>query len=89
LKKHVKIYLGAFGFEDTDFIPCEVCGNKANDIHHIECRGMGGNPNGDKDVPENLQAVCRECHVKFGDQKQYMEFLKDIHSKLFNHRQSE
>jgi len=82
LKRHTKIYLDAFGFEDTDFIPCEVCGCRAVDIHHIEARGMGGNPNGDKDVPENLQALCRGCHVKYGDKKQHMEFLKGIHKLL-------
>ena len=30
------------GYDETDFIPCEVCGGQAIDIHHIEARGMGG-----------------------------------------------
>ena len=30
------------GYDETDFIPCEVCGAQAIDIHHIEARGMGG-----------------------------------------------
>jgi hypothetical protein len=42
MKKHTKIYLNYFGYDTTDFIPCEVCGSQAVDIHHIECRGMGG-----------------------------------------------
>lgn len=78
MKKHTKIYLDYFSFDRCDFIPCEVCGNPANDIHHIEARGMGGSK--EKDVISNLQAVCRGCHIQYGDKKQYKELLKDIHS---------
>ncbi len=81
MKKHTKLYLSYFGYDQSDFIPCEVCGYKAVDIHHIECRGMGGSKEADK--IENLQALCRECHVKYGDKKDFKEFLQDIHnSKL-------
>jgi hypothetical protein len=24
-------------------------------------------------------AVCRKCHEKYGDKKEFKEFLKDIH----------
>jgi hypothetical protein len=78
MKKHTKIYLDYFSFDRCDFIPCEVCGNPANDIHHIDARGMGGSK--EKDVISNLQAVCRGCHIQYGDKKQYKELLKDIHS---------
>jgi len=65
LKKHVKLYLDYHGFnterfEDL-FIPCEMCGARATDIDHIENRGMGGSKT--KDVIENLQALCRRCHL--------------------------
>lgn len=60
MKRHTKIYLQGMGFDDTDFVPCEVCGSKAQDIHHIEPRGMGGRKS--KDVFENLVALCRSCH---------------------------
>lgn len=79
MKKHVKIYFDHFGYDESSFIPCEVCSRGSNDIHHIEARGMGGNPNGDKDVITNLQALCRECHTTLGDQKRYKEFLKEKH----------
>jgi 5-methylcytosine-specific restriction endonuclease McrA len=82
MKKHTMIYLKHFGYDISDFIPCEVCGTTAIDIHHIEARGMGGSK--EKDVIENLQALCRACHTKFGDQKQYKQFLKDKHKIKLN-----
>ena len=70
-----------FGYDTSDFIRCAVCGYKAVDIHHIECRGMGGTKQPDK--IENLQALCRQCHIKYGDKNQFKEFLQEIHnSKL-------
>jgi 5-methylcytosine-specific restriction endonuclease McrA len=77
LKKHTKLYLAYFGFDVSDFIPCEICNAQAIDIHHIECRGMGGT----KEVEniDNLMAVCRSCHIKYGDKKEYKEFLQEVH----------
>jgi predicted restriction endonuclease len=77
MKKHTKIYLDYFGYGIEDFIPCESCGAKAVDIHHIEARGMGGNKEADK--IGNLMALCREHHIEYGDKKQYIEYLKEIH----------
>jgi 5-methylcytosine-specific restriction endonuclease McrA len=77
VKKHIVVYLDHFDYDKDDFIPCEVCGAKAVDIHHIKARGMGGSNT--KDVIENLQALCRKCHLDFGDKKQWMDFLIDKH----------
>jgi predicted restriction endonuclease len=79
LKKHTKIYLDYFGYGIEDFIPCESCGAKAVDIHHIEARGMGGNKEADK--IGNLMALCRKHHIEYGDKKQYIEYLKEIHKE--------
>lgn len=68
-----------FGYSISDFIPCEVCQQKAVDIHHIEARGMGGSKKAD--YIDNLMAVCRNCHEKFGDKKEYKDYLKKIHKK--------
>jgi predicted restriction endonuclease len=68
-----------FGYDISDFIPCEVCGKTAIDIHHIEARGIGGSKEADN--IENLMALCREDHLKFGDKKQYKEFLKEKHQE--------
>lgn len=82
MKKHIKIYLEHFDYDTDDFIPCEVCGRKAVDIHHIDCRGMGGSKT--KDTIENLQALCRPCHLEYGDKKQWVEMLKDKHKQRLN-----
>jgi hypothetical protein len=36
MKKHTKIYLNYFGYDTTDFIPCEVCGSQAVDIKVVD-----------------------------------------------------
>lgn len=80
MKAHTKLYLNKMGFSPADFIPCELCGSRAVDIHHINCRGMGGTSQ--KDEISNLMALCRECHVKFGDKKQYIDLLQNVHNQL-------
>jgi 5-methylcytosine-specific restriction endonuclease McrA len=46
---------------------------------------MGGS--NQSDIITNLQALCRECHTKFGDQKRFKEMLKDKHRKALEMRQ--
>ena len=78
MKKHTKVYLDGMGYSTTDWIPCEVCQSQAVDIHHIEARGMGGSK--EADTIENLMALCRKCHVEFGDKKHYKELLVATHA---------
>jgi 5-methylcytosine-specific restriction endonuclease McrA len=78
MKNHTKVYFKAFGYDTNSWIGCEVCGSTAVDIHHIESRGMGGSKNAD--TIENLMALCRECHVEFGDKKHYKELLVATHA---------
>lgn len=79
MRNHTKVYLKAFGYDVSDFIPCEVCYSKAVDIHHIEARGMGGSKDADSIL--NLMALCRTCHVNYGDITQFKPFLKDKHEE--------
>ena len=72
-------YFNHFGYDISDFIPCEVCGKTAVDIHHIEARGIGGSK--EADSIDNLMALCREDHIKYGDKKQYKQFLKNKHQE--------
>jgi len=75
MKKHTKIYFEHYGYDISDFISCEICGTKAVDIHHIDARGMGGT---NKDNINNLMALCRECHLYYGDKKEFKDYLKNI-----------
>jgi hypothetical protein len=84
MKNHTKVYYEAFGYHPTDFVPCEICGVKAVDVHHIDARGMGGSK--EKDTKENLMAVCREDHIKYGDKKQHKEWLKRVHKRFMRTR---
>lgn len=79
MKKHTKLYLSHFKYDESDFIMCEVCGAQAVDIHHIDARGMGGSKT--KDVIENLMALCRLCHEGYGDKKQHKEMLREKHAE--------
>lgn len=77
MKNYTKIYLNYFKYDICDFIPCEICSRKAVDIHHIDCKGMGGSKK--KDNIENLMALCRSCHMEYGDKKNYIDYLNQIH----------
>lgn len=77
MKRHTKLYLSFFKYDVSDFIPCEVCGSQAQDIHHIECRGMGGTKKAD--TISNLMALCRTCHIEYGDIKEHKQYLIDTH----------
>lgn len=79
MKKHTQIYLKYFGYNISSWIGCEICDNKAVDIHHIENKGMGGSNT--KDYIENLIALCRDCHIKAHNEKICKEVLKHIHNE--------
>ena len=57
MQRHVKIYMQSFDYGIDDFIPCEYCGGRCVDVHHINGRGKG------KDVIENLMGLCRLHHT--------------------------
>jgi hypothetical protein len=66
-----------FGYYLSDWMPCEICGGTAVDLHHIERRGLGGTKT--KDTIDNLMALCRGHHIQYGDKKQHKEMLKEVH----------
>lgn len=77
MTKHGRIYLDALGLDATDFIASEISGQAACDLHHIDCRGMGGTKKEDR--IENLIALSREEHDRLGDKKQFMFYLYAKH----------
>lgn len=83
MQPHTKIYMKHFDYQEAEFIPCENCGRRAVDIHHIQGRGKG------KDVIENLMAVCRNCHEYFHDSKIEKSTIQLIHNTfLAKHKPS-
>jgi hypothetical protein len=80
MKPYTKRYLDSFGYEisdPTEFVPCEVCGSKGVDVAHIKAIGMGGSKL--KDNIENIQMLCRGCHMEYGDKTQHMAMLYALH----------
>ena len=80
MANYKKVYWNHFSYKQGDFIPCEICGGEAVDIHHIEARGMGGSKL--KDTIPNLMALCRLHHEKYGDKKHHKEMLIQKHQKV-------
>ena len=78
MKAHTKLYLKHFGYDTSDFIPCEHCGKTSVDIHHVDIKGMGGCKSADR--IDNLIALCRLCHDKAHgiEARKFKEILKEI-----------
>tara|TARA_R110000823_G_scaffold269491_2_gene389256 strand:+ start:84 stop:362 length:279 start_codon:yes stop_codon:yes gene_type:complete len=66
-----------FGYGEQDFIPCEMCGSRAVDIHHIEKRNKTKN-----DYIENLIALCRDCHINAESDTSFNSYCRIEHLEL-------
>ena len=71
MKQYKKNYLKFHGLTTADFIPCKSCSKPGVDLHHLVFKSQGGGDNA-----ENLVALCRECHNKAHDSKEFNENLK-------------
>ena len=79
MQKHTKIYMKHFNYGTDDFIPSEVSGRWATDLHHLTFRSHGG-----KDTIDNLMALTREEHERAHNEPEYNEQLKQIHLKYIS-----
>jgi hypothetical protein len=77
MKIHTKLYMDYFGYNQDEYIPCEMCGGPCVDVHHIVLKGIGGSKT--KDYIENLIGLCRVCHEKCHKNEYTKEFLTRIH----------
>jgi len=80
MKKYIRSYLDAFGYDEAFRVPCEVCQRDATDFHHIKNRGMGGSKL--LDGPENIAALCRSCHKSAHEFKCVNEKVKACHEEF-------
>ena len=86
MQKYAKNYLEYFGYTVADFIPCECCGSQSHDFHHIVPRSkFGKNNKEEQDRVENVMALCRLCHVRYGQNKKYNDFLQELHNKTIEY----
>lgn len=83
MKSYTKKYMEAFSLCIDDFIGCEVCGSRANDIHHILARSKRKDLLNDIN---NIMAVCRSCHIEYGDKSEFMAFLYKRHMEFLQKR---
>jgi len=79
MQRHTRIYMIFFDYGEQDYVPCEMCGQRCKDVHHIDRRGMGGSD--EKDYIENLAGLCREHHDKAEAEPEYNEMVKFKHMK--------
>ena len=68
--KYKKIYADAFGYIQGEYVSSELSPNRGVDIHHIVGR---------EERIENLIAVTREEHLKYGEVKSAYVFLLTKH----------
>ena len=72
-------YKRAFAVENNK-IYCESCQKYGEfQVHHIQARGIGGDPNGKRDTIENLMGLCAQCHDWWGDRKKMRYYLYESH----------
>ena len=63
---------------DRDNGMCQVCGNKADDVHHIIGRRNGS------DSPMNLICLCRYCHnVVHRNTKKWTPILIELNERHY------
>ena len=86
MKNHTKIYMDFFGLGEQDTPICEwCCKARSEGVHHIQERGMGGDPKRKKDTIENLLGLCNDCHKK-GDSDQATKNMMIDFGKNTKHR---
>ena len=83
MQKHTKVYLNFFGYDKGDYIPCEMCDDKAVDIHHLERRTRNKITN---DYIENLAGLCRSCHIKAESDKSFNMYVRIQHLENVCHQ---
>lgn len=85
MQNHTKVYMDFFNYEAGDFIPCEMCGSQAVDVHHLTKQSKFGKKK-DKDFIENLCGLCRDCHIKADSDGMFNMFARIRHLENVCHQ---
>jgi len=85
MQNHTKVYMTFFNYEAGDFIPCEMCGSQAVDVHHLTKQSKFGKKK-EKDFIENLCGLCRDCHIKADSDSMFNMFARIKHLELVCHQ---
>ncbi len=90
MQSYTKKYMDHFGFDISDYIPCELelhdlgCTGKSTEIHHIRGRGPDFTDN-----VNNLIALCRSCHNVAHSSAELTEMVQKVHNAYIKqHKQS-
>jgi len=73
----------SFGYSEGDYIPSELSGLPATQIHHLDPRGMGGSKL--KDTKENLMALTFPEHEQAENRRKPFlsrEYLQKKHDEF-------
>lgn len=88
MQNHTKVFFEFYGYNQGDFIQCQVCGKQSVDIHHIIPRSKFGSKRKDEqDAINNLIALCRTCHDQAHAELLTKDMLKarvELYMKLNN-----
>ena len=85
MQNHTKVYMTFFNYEAGDFIPCEMCGSQAVDVHHLTKQSKFGKKK-EKDFIENLCGLCRDCHIKADSDGMFNMFARIRHLENVCHQ---
>jgi len=87
MKDYRKLFSNFWGYADQHTPDCWGCHNKkADEIHHLTGRGMGGDPKNKKNRISNLIPLCRSCHTRTETDKVFNEELKIILEEKINEK---
>lgn len=67
-----------FGYSETEFMPCEICGARIADIHHLVPKSLS---KAKVNLIDNLIGVCRDCHDNCHRNNNFNQEAMLIHRK--------
>lgn len=74
-------YMDYFDLSHDEYVPCEICGARGIQVHHISYRSHHGKKTlKEQENITNLMMVCYKCHKDIHDHNKYRRIdLQEIH----------